>query len=60
MAKPTASDSGRNMALAAPAMKSVGLKIARTHSMASKRGTVVSVVASRAARPTVRPCIKCV
>ena len=39
MAKPTASESGRNIALAAPAMNSVGLKIARMHSIASNRGT---------------------
>ena len=55
MAKPTASDSGRNIALAAPAMKSVGLNIARMQSIASNRGTVVSVVASSAARPSERP-----
>ena len=60
MAKPTASESGKNMALAAPTMNSVGLNIARIHNIASSAGTVVSVVASSAARPTERPRIKCV
>jgi hypothetical protein len=48
--KPTASDSGRNIALAAPTMNNAGVNIARMHSIASKRGPMVSVVAARVPR----------
>ena len=43
MEKPTASESGRNMALAAPTMNSAGMNIARMQSIASNRGPAVSV-----------------
>ncbi len=54
MAKPTASASGTNSAFAAPTMKNAGMNTARMHSIASSRGTVVSRVASRAARASAR------
>src|SRR6185437_11367129 len=41
---PTANDSGRNIALAAPGMNSAGVNIARMQIMDSRRGPVVSVV----------------
>ena len=55
MENPTARESGRNIALAAPTMNSAGMNIARMHNIASNRGRVVSVVASRAARFSDRP-----
>ena len=55
MEKPTASESGRNMALAAPTMNNAGVNIARMQSIANKRGPAVSVVASNAARPSDLP-----
>ena len=58
MEKPTASESGTNMALAAPTMKSAGMNTARMQSMASNRGPVVSVVASSAARPRDWPRVR--
>ena len=58
--KPTAKDSGRNIARAAPDINSVGTNIARMHSMASNRGTVVSIVASREASLSELPRVKCV
>ena len=38
MLKPTASESGRKRALAAPVMKKLGTKTARTQSIESERG----------------------
>ena len=55
MAKPTASASGTNSALAAPIMKKAGMKTARMQSMASRRGSVVSRVPSSAARASDLP-----
>ena len=45
IAKPTASDSGTNSACAAPCMKNDGMNTARMQSIASSRGTAVSLVA---------------
>jgi hypothetical protein len=52
---PTARDSGTNRLRAAPVMKNAGMNTARMHSIARKRGTVVSDVASRADRARLRP-----
>ena len=48
MEKPTAKDSGTNRFCAAPVMKKAGVNTARMHSIAMKRGTVVSDVAALA------------
>ena len=58
MEKPTASESGRNIALAAPTMNRAGVNIARMQSIANNRGPAVSVVASSAARPSVLPRVR--
>ena len=58
MEKPTARESGRNIALAAPTMNSAGVNIARMQSIANSRGPAVSVVASNAARPRVLPRVR--
>lgn len=57
MARPTARASGTNSSRAAPCMKKDGTNTARMHSMASSRGTAVSVFPSRTARArlSVRP-----
>ena len=55
MLKPTASESGRNSARAAPSMKSEGRKTAMTHAMAKKRGKAVARMALRTAVATARP-----
>ena len=44
IAKPTASDSGTKSACAAPCMKNDGMNTARMQSIASSRGTAVSMV----------------
>jgi hypothetical protein len=44
--KPTAKASGTNRLWAAPVLKKAGMNTARMHSIAIKRGTVVSAVAS--------------
>ncbi len=49
IAKPTASESGTKSACAAPCMKNEGRKTARMHSMASRRGTAVSMLPRRTA-----------
>src|SRR3954463_5089840 len=48
--KPTAKASGTNRLCAAPVMKKAGMNTARMQSMATNRGSVVSAVASLAAR----------
>ena len=53
--KPTARASGTNRLCAAPVMKKAGMKTARMHSIATNRGSVVSAVASLAARARLRP-----
>ncbi len=53
--KPTAKASGTNRLCAAPVMKNAGMKTARMHSIATSRGSVVSAVASLAARARLRP-----
>ena len=53
--KPTASASGTNRLCAAPVMKKAGMNTARMQSMARNRGSVVSAVASLAARARLRP-----
>ncbi len=53
--KPTAKASGTNRLCAAPVMKKAGMNTARMQSMATKRGSVVSAVASLAARARLRP-----
>ena len=50
IAKPTASESGKNNAFAAPVMKKLGTKTARMQSMESERGPMVSSEASRTIR----------
>jgi len=55
IAKPTAKASGTNRLCAAPVMKKAGMNTARIQSMATKRGSVVSAVASLAARARLRP-----
>ena len=63
IAKPTASDSGTNSAWAAPCMKNDGMNTARMQSIASSRGTAVSMLPCRTAqrdrvgpRPSARGC----
>src|SRR5258705_11836636 len=53
--KPTARASGANRLCAAPVMKKAGMNTARIQSMATNRGSVVSAVASLAARARLRP-----
>ena len=52
IAKPTASESGTNSAWAAPCMKNDGMNTARMQSIASSRGTAVSMFPCRTARAT--------
>src|SRR5258707_14663179 len=54
--KPTASDSGTNSAWAAPCMKNEGMKTARTHSIASRRGTAVWVLPAGTGRGMLGGC----
>jgi hypothetical protein len=53
--KPTANASGTNRLCAAPVMKKAGINTATMQSMATNRGSVVSAVASLAARARLRP-----
>jgi hypothetical protein len=53
--KPTARAMGTKRALAAPTMKKAGMKTARIHNIASRRGRAVSRVPSRAARASGAP-----
>ncbi len=53
--KPTAKANGTNRLCAAPVMKKAGINTARMQSMATNRGSVVSAVASLAARARLRP-----
>ena len=58
MAKPTASESGTKSAWAAPCMKNDGRNTARMQSIASNRGTAVSMFPSRTAEAIdAVPCI---
>ena len=59
MEKPTASDSGTNSSRAAPSMKNDGRNTARMHSIASRRGTAVSVVPCQTARAIEPVCSIC-
>jgi len=59
IANPTASVSGRNIALIGPLRKSAGANIIRTQSIASNRGDVVSTVAFSAADLTAEPRARC-
>ena len=60
MAKPTASESGRNIALAAPTMKNDGTKTASTQSIAMSSGNATSRPESTTALPTGLPRATCV
>ena len=53
--KPTANASGTNRLCAAPVMKKAGMNTARMQSIATNRGSVVSAVASLAARARLPP-----
>src|SRR6266481_8507342 len=53
--KPTAKANGTNRLWAAPVMKKAGMNTARMQSIAMNRGSVVSAVASLAARARLRP-----
>ena len=56
---PTASASGMNSARAAPVMKNAGTNTASTHNIANKRGSAVSLIASKAARAVPDPRCRC-
>ncbi len=60
IAKPTASDSGRNMAPAAPTMKRDGTNTASTQSIEISSGTATSRPESTTARATRWPVARCV
>ena len=59
IAKLTASASGTNRLRAAPSMKNTGRNTARMHSIASSRGTAVSVLPRRTASATESVCYIC-
>jgi hypothetical protein len=60
MAKPTASASGTKRLRAAPGITNAGMNTARTTSIASRRGTAVSLLPSLTAKATLEVCRSCV
>ena len=58
--KPTASESGRNIAFAAPTMKNDGANTASTHNIAMSSGNATSCPESTTARATALRRTKCV